>query len=70
VILPISSLILDACALVQQLCAKAGTAMTSVVFVTGLDAPALGPPPARSTVLRKPCHQGKILATLLGVLPA
>ena len=62
--------ILDGYALVQQLRANAGTAATPVVFVTGLDAPALGTLPPRSTVLRKPCHQGEILAALLAVLPA
>jgi len=62
--------VVDGYALVQQLRANAETATTPVVFVTGLDTPAPGTLPDRSIVLRKPCHQGEILAALLGVLPA
>ena len=62
--------VLDGYTLVGQLRDNPATKTTPVVFVTGLDVPALGTLPERSTVLRKPCHQGEILDAILSVLPA
>jgi CheY-like chemotaxis protein len=62
--------ILDGYTVVRKLRQNHTTAKTPIVFVTGLDADALGPLPDFSTVLRKPCHQGEILEAIQKVLPA
>jgi CheY-like chemotaxis protein len=60
---------LDGYTVVRKLRHNPETARTPIVFVTGLDADALGPLPELSTVLRKPCHQGEILDAIQKVLP-
>jgi CheY-like chemotaxis protein len=62
--------LLDGYAVVRKLRQNTATANTPIIFVTGLDADALEPLPPRSTVLRKPCHQGEILEAIQKVLPA
>jgi CheY-like chemotaxis protein len=62
--------VLDGYTVVRKLRQNPATARTPIIFVTGLDADALGPLPELSTVLRKPCHQGEILDAIRKVLPA
>jgi len=61
--------VLDGYTVVRKLRNNPETASTPIIFVTGLDAEALGPLPALSAVLRKPCHQGEILDAIQKVLP-
>jgi CheY-like chemotaxis protein len=61
--------VLDGYALVEKLRANPATSVTPVVFVTGLDRDRLVALPPRSTVLRKPCHQGEILQAIQNVMP-
>jgi CheY-like chemotaxis protein len=61
--------VLDGYSVVRKLRQNPATANTPIIFVTGLDADALEPLPPRSTVLRKPCHQGEILEAIQRVLP-
>jgi two-component system, cell cycle response regulator len=61
--------VLDGYTVVRKLRQNPITAQTPIIFVTGLDADALDPLPPRSTVLRKPCHQGEILEAIRKVLP-
>jgi CheY-like chemotaxis protein len=56
--------VLDGYSVVRKLRQNPATAETPIIFVTGLDADALDPLPAMSTVLRKPCHQGEILEAI------
>ena len=60
--------VLDGYAVVRKLRQNPATANTPIIFVTGLDADALGPLPDLSVVLRKPCHQGEILDAIQRVL--
>lgn len=62
--------VLDGYTVVRKLRQNPDTAKTPIIFVTGLDSEALGPLPALSTVLRKPCHQGEILDAIRKVLAA
>lgn len=61
--------VLDGYTVVRKLRQNPATANTPIIFVTGLDAVALGQLPDLSTVLRKPCHQGEILEAIRKVLP-
>jgi CheY-like chemotaxis protein len=56
--------VLDGYTVVRKLRQNPVTAKTPVIVVTGLDADALDPAPALSTILRKPCHQGEILEAI------
>jgi len=60
--------VLDGYTVVRKLRQNPLTAKTPIIFVTGLDAEALGPLPDLSAVLRKPCHQGEILNAIRKVL--
>ena len=60
--------ILDGYTVVRKLRQNPATARMPIIFVSGLDSDALGPLPARSAVLRKPCHQGEILEAIQKVL--
>ena len=62
--------VLDGYTVVRKLRQNPVTAKTPIIFVTGLDAEALGPLPPLSAVLRKPCHQGEILEAIGRVLTA
>jgi CheY-like chemotaxis protein len=62
--------VVDGYTVVQKLRQNPATVDTPIIFVTGLDADALGPLPGLSTVLRKPCHQGEILEAIRRVAPA
>jgi CheY-like chemotaxis protein len=62
--------ILDGYTVVRKLRQNPLTVKTPIIFVTGLDAEALGPLPELSTVLQKPCHQGEILEAIQKVLSA